>query len=588
MQTSASLDDDDVQESAPPALPSEQEGGCPLTTRELASAILTFVEKINGIEFYAYQKALAYRIIESLLLNDGACITGLYSRQCGKSETLGSLTVGLCVLLPVLAAIWPMDERLALFRDGIYIGVFAPKLDLSGPIYLKVRARAESDLCQAIMADPDIAVGLTQSRGDSLAFTNGSRVSARTASEATLVEGDTLHLALIDEAQRVSRGKVLKEIGPMLAARNGTMVKIGTAWLSKGGFHTDIKFNLEQQNKGAARNHYQFDYKQVIVEKRALYTRQKKEHAAGLRKLPADPFHLKYEKWVNAELARLGGNDNSEEFRMNFRLMWEESRMIAIKEQTLAACASTLYEVNVPFHGGFQVAGLDIAKTNDSTVLTILDVDVANPIQVSVARAPGATAETVTFYRKRVIAWLELQGSFEGGQYQAIVDFLRNYRVRFMYVDATGMGDPVCERLQVLLSGFDGLRVEPFKYNQPSKHVLYTYYLQEIDAGRFTYPASTETITRREYQMFLLQHINLEKEYSGSYLQCRAPDGEHDDYPNSSALAVLAARDAQIEEAEETPVVVVTTLAQARSGPIAPGVDPHSRANRYRLRRGGH
>lgn len=511
---------------------------CPMDTRGLISTILTFVEKVNGIELYSYQKALAYRVIESLLMNDGASITALFSRQSGKSETLASVSVALCLLLPTLAKTWPGDQRLSMFANGVLIGVFAPKLDLSGPIYLKIRSRAEGDVCQEVMADPDLNISLTQSRGDSLAFTNGSAVRASTASDTTINEGATYHLVLIDEAQRVTKSKVAKEIAPMLAATNGSMVKIGTAWMSRGGFHNDIQFNIEEEKRGGKRNHFQFPYDQVIVEKRSLYNRQKKEYEDGKRAKGPDAFHLNYEKWVNSELNRLGGNKDNEEFKMNFRLLWQESRVIAIKEALLMELQMPNAEMNLPKHFGFQVAALDVAKKQDSTVLTVMEVDKAAPIVEG--HATMDKGQPALFYRKFILGWLELQGSFEGIQYQAIVNYLKDYKVTYMLVDSTGMGDPVCERLQVLLAPA-GITVEPFRYTLPSKSDLYKYYMQELDARRVRYPSGTVTQRSSEYQKFLQQHLDLEREWHGSYLVCSSDD--HDDYPDSAAMAVWASKE---------------------------------------------
>jgi hypothetical protein len=551
-----------------------------MTTRELVSTILLFCEEINGVEFYAYQRRLAYRIIESLLLNDGATITALFSRQSGKSETLASTALGVCVLLPVLAALFPADERLQSFAKGVLIGIYAPKLELSGPIYLKVRDRAHSERATAILADPEINVSIVQSRGDSLALSNGSVINASTASESTMVEGKTHHLVLIDEAQRVSGAKVRKEIAPMLAATNGSMVKIGTAWMSKGGFHNDIQYNVEEERKGNKQNHFQFDYEQVITEKRALYNRQKREHEEGRRETPADRFHLMYEKWLQGELAKLGGNKDAEEFKMNFRLLWQESRTIAIKEVTFRAGQLPGSEANVPKHHGIQYAGLDVAKENDSTVLTIIEVDRTNPISDPSARnLRDKDGNPVLFYNKYILAWLELQGSFEHVQYGALVEFLREFSVQSMFVDATGMGDPVCERLQVLLAHID---VEPFKYGSGSKSDLYKYALQEWDANRIWYPTGEHTIRSLEYQHFEQQHLDLERWYNGSYLVCAAPEGEgyHDDYPDSLCLALHAAK-----QAPALPMVEVEDASQLYGGRstqrMAWGAAGNARAARY-------
>ncbi len=563
--------------------PQTAPGVCPFTTRELAGKILIFCEQLNGIEFYSYQRVLVFRVIESLLLNDGSNITALLSRQSGKSECVASAAIGICIIVPRLAETFPNDQRLASFRHGVWVGVFAPKLELSGPIYEKIRSRAESERAREIMGDPELAVGIVQSRGDSMAFSNGSIVRASTASEQSMQEGKTYHLIIIDEAQKVSRSKVAKELAPMLAATCGTMLKIGTAWMSRGGFHEDIQRNINHEQKTNVRNHFQFDYKQVIAERRALFNRQKKDYEAGTRKSPPDAFHLNYEKWMASELARLNNNTDSEEFKMNFRLLWQESRSIAIKESDIQAGALPSSEMNSPKSFGYQYAGLDVAKTNDSTVLTIVEVDKTNPIIDPVSR--GADGEPIIYYPKYILAWLELQGSFEGHQYEAITSFLRNYNVQFMLVDSTGIGDPVCERLQVLLGGM-GISVEPYRLTAPSKSDLFKLYLQEWVANRVRYPAGEMTIKSMEYSHFESQHIELEREWNGSYLQCSGPEGSHDDYPVSGALAVWASK--QVVEAIPTVEVENVSLYGNPSNSNRVASSQGGRASRYTAGRRRH
>lgn len=565
---------------------------CPLTTKNLAGKVLQFCEQASDIELYAYQRVFAMRIIESLLLRDSSTVSALFARQSGKSEALGTLALGLCIILPALANTFPGDERLAPFKKGIWIGIFAPKLELSYPIYEKIRNRAESERGQTFMSDPEINVQIVHSRGDSIAFSNGSLARASTASEKSFLEGKTYHLVLIDEAQKISAYKVNKEIMPMLAANNGSCVKIGTAFMSRGGFHTDIQQNLLQEEQGGPRNHFQFDYEQIIAERRATYERQEREYKRyqrtkdpKYRKIPADTAHLNYEKWIQGELKRLGGNTDAEEFKMNFRLIWQESRQIAIKETQFAKLAMFDMDANQTRRWGDQVAGLDVAKKGDSTVLTIMDIDRSVPIvdQISMRTAYGMEEnQPMVYYRKTIVGWLELQGSFEGHQYQAICNFLQSYNVRYMLVDSTGMGDPVCERLQVLLTPM-GIQVEPFRFTSSSKSDLYKYYLQEINSSRLFYPSGPSTMETMEYQKFIHQHLSLEREWSGSYMMCQAPEGDNDDYPDSAAMAMWASR-----QENALPIVEVESSAFAY-GDYADSRFPTSarndRSNRY-LRRG--
>lgn len=555
---------------------------CPKSTRELVGLVLAVCERMNGVEFYTYQKLLGFRIIESLLLRDGDVITALFARQSGKSECLSCVALGCCVILPWLATQFPGDQRLSSFKDGLKIGIFAPKLELSAPIYFKIRDRTHADLGQAVLNEAGVEV--VQSRGDSLALSNGSIVRANTASEQTINEGATYHLVLIDEAQRVAQYKVNKEISPMLAATNGTMAMIGTAWMSRGGFHNNIQNNINVEKAGGPKNHFQFDYEQVLRERRALYNRQEREFKEGKRKLPADEFHLNWERWLTKELQRMGGNKDSEEFKMNFRLLWQESRSIAIKEAHFLELCVPESTLNTPKHYGYQVAGLDVAKSDDSTVLTVLEVDKSAPIIVTKSAqellSRHNSHEQVVYHRKQLLGLCELQGSFETVQYNAIVKFLMNYSVQIMYVDSTGIGDPVCERLQVLLAPL-GIQVEPYRFSLQSKSDLFKLYMQEIEAGRFQYPSSEATVEMPEFQHFYDQHISLEKEWNGGYLVCEAPEGEHDDYPCSGALACWAAK--QVKHV--MPVVEQqdgSAFSHRNSGRSAMGSgDEKSRASRY-------
>lgn len=569
---------------------------CELSTPKLASSIMTFIEYVSGVEFYSYQRRISLRVVESLLLNDGANISVLLSRQSGKSEVMADTALGLTIILPVLARTFPDDERLSPLGQ-IRIAIYGPNQESTGPIYERIRTKAESERVQAIVSDPSIGMHLVQSRGDSLSWSLGSYVKAKTASDAAFVEGGTFHLILLDEAQKISEAKVNKEISPQRAATNGTMCKIGTAWMSRGGFHTDITTNLRIEKEGGPQNHFEFDYEVCIREKQTTYNKQKREYdlyteqlAAyqakirkdppddKLRKDPPNAFHLAYTKFINSEIVRLGGTDN-EEFKMNFRLLWQESRQIAITDTEIERAALPEAELLQGSRHGVQVAGLDIAKNDDSTVLTVAEVDLSVPIfeaEVSKHNVPGSV-----HYVKTIIGILELQGSFEQLQYNAITDFLSGFRVQKLVSDSTGMGDPVTERVSVLVSAF-GIEVEPYTYSHVSKDALWKYYLQEFKARRVLYPAGPHTRETTTYKRFVEQHGDLSREYRGSYLTCYAgSSGGHDDYPNSAALATWAAKGIVGK-------AIVPTVQVTSSGIVSGSRRTHSvssRADRYRSRR---
>jgi phage terminase large subunit-like protein len=332
-----------------------------------------------------------------VLNSDGSVITALWARQCGKTETVANVCVGLAVILPALAQQFPDDPRFMPFKDGFLVGVYAP-IDAQAKIsFGRMRDVVTSEHGQEVLSDPDIDVDLVTNRSDVLGFSNGSRILAKSASPETQIEGDTHHLVICEESQRLLRAKVDKEISPMLASTNGTMVKIGTAWHSRGGFHVSIQQNLEIRRKGGPRNHFEFPYEIVIAEKRRMYDHEKATKGVG------DPFHLNYEAFIAKEIQRLGGVD-SEEFKMNYRCLWQESRIIAINMRKFSDAALLRAECGRA-RGGFQVAGLDIGKTIDATVLTIGMVDKDRPI-VNTRYMPGSDEDKQFYYQKTIIDWL--------------------------------------------------------------------------------------------------------------------------------------------------------------------------------------
>ena len=507
---------------------------CPMDTRGVIDKILAFVEVFNGKPFYLYQRLFARRLVESILENDGAILTGLWSRQSGKTECIAATIIGCALILPALSKVFPDDQRLKPFKDGFWAGIYAPKQEQSDISFTRMRNRVNSEEGQAIMADPELGpIKLVTNRGDTLMFSNGSIVMSRTASPETELEGKTWHVVIVEEAQNVQRSKVEKEIRPMLATTNGSMVCIGTAGESRGGFHVSIQDNVAELEKGGKRNHFEFPYDIVIAERRRMAQET------------GDDSHLRYEKFVEKEKVRYG--ENSNEFKMNYKCLWMESRVIAVRVEVLDAAACADLEAGPVMYGpfpnnrymGFQVAGLDIGKVHDSTVLTSMAIDL-NTSYLNHFYSKDADLDKQKYYRKYIFDWLELEGSFEGsaGQYQLLVNRLLMMNIQILVIDATAMGDPVFERINAMVG--EDIKCVPFKFGGVSKANLYKYYMQELHAGRVLYPAGAGTRGTREYEKFRQEHLDLDKEQKGGYVAYQAPEGLHDDYPDSAALACWA------------------------------------------------
>lgn len=562
----------DVDPRTGPA-PDEFRAICDLDTPDLIDMILTFTEALTGKKFYNYQYVFCRRIVESVLENDGEEITGLWSRQSGKTEALADLGFSLCILLPKLAEAFPDDPRLSSYATGFWIGIYAPIASQATISFSRMRKLTTRKETLEIMRDPEVDVRVEVSRGDTVTFSNGSMIEAHSASPDSQIEGKTWHLVMLEESQKLTQTKVEKEIGPMLTSTNGTMVKIGTAWISRGGFHKSIQQNQEILRVTGKRNHFEFPYDLVIAEKNAAY------------KIDGNPFHLKYEKWIKKQIVKLGGVD-SIEFKMNFRCLWNESRLLAVNPEVLRNCAIDTLEMGTPFQGGLRVGGIDIGKVSDSTVVTVIDVDMANPV-VNKLRVEGQDDDKQVYYRKCIQDWFVTEGAFEGtdGQYETVAQFILDSGIRVLAVDSTGIGDAFYERLEAMLG--TNVILIPCNFAIQNKARYYKYFLQELHAYRLWYPAGPLTRDSEPYRRWIKECEDLDRVQHGLHVTYQHPDGEgyHDDFPDSAALACWAEKLAPTLEMHEMDVsylgrdgAVHQNLSQLREG-------GGSRAQRYQGRR---
>lgn len=145
------------------------------------------------------------------------------------------------------------------------------------------------------------------------------------------------------------------------------------------------------------------------------------------------------------------------------------------------------------------VAGCDLAKHEDFTVLYILD----------------QTGHLCYSDRFSQLDWVF--------QSQRVSDACKRYNARLM-IDSTGVGDPIFDFLKRL-----SIRVEGYKYTTASKADLIENLSQQIETQQVTYPKIPELIN--ELGMF-----GYKRRASGTY-EYSAPDGYHDDCVNALALA---------------------------------------------------
>jgi hypothetical protein len=148
--------------------------------------------------------------------------------------------------------------------------------------------------------------------------------------------------------------------------------------------------------------------------------------------------------------------------------------------------------------------GLDLARVNDFTVVSILD----------------STGKQVYWDRWNQISWER--------QISGILEVAKKFNP-YIFVDATGIGDPIFERLKK-----SSLRVTPFHFTNASKTELIDNLAGAIEQGKIRLldePVQTGELVNYEYKVTASRNVTMS-----------APEGEHDDCVIALALAYFGQR----------------------------------------------
>lgn len=488
-----------------------------VTTSELVNLVFNFIEVYSGRTLYPYQEQFSKRVIRSVLTNDGVEITALFARQSGKSETISDTSGGMMILLPQLANM-PMfanDKRLQPFRDGLWIGIFAPSQRQAQITYNRIRSRLLSPSAEAVLNDPDFNLQFTTSNGQTCSLSNGSFVTAISASDGSSIEGESFKLIICEECQDISNYKITKSIHPMGAAYNATKVKIGTATTFKGNFYDAIQRNKLEYDNGETRvrNHFEYD-----CDVAAKY----------------NPWYAKY---IEGEKRSLG--EKSDEYQMSYKLKWILERGMFIDiEQFEQNNLEPLLDVSLYDKSRTHVAGIDLGGKGDDTVITIVEVDWTQPLQFD-ERVDPETGETMVYktYNTYIKSWLKISNmpDYEE-QYYMIMDFLSHFKLAKVVCDATREAS-ISHRLRANLN----CEVIPYIFTTKSKSEMYKNLETEISSGRARVPASEEVLKSEEYHKFIEQLGELQRDYRGSQLVVSHPDEKnaHDDFCLSLDTEIL-------------------------------------------------
>lgn len=471
----------------------------PEFVEKIVDRTLQFMEVLVGHGLHSYQLPLSRRIIESVIIGDGEEITGLAARQSGKSETIANTVATLMVLLPRLAVLYP--DLLGKFKDGFWVGLFAPTEGQAETLYGRTVSRLTSERALEILGDPEIddETGRVPGVTKSIRLKkSGSTLTMMTANPRAKIESKSFHLVVVDECQEADDFVVVKSIAPMLAYYAGTFVKTGTPTTHKNNFYRAIQLNKRRQtSRGARQNHFEWNWRDV------------------------SKVNDNYAKFIRKEMLRIG--EDSDEFQMSFNCKWLLERGMFVTSTILEELGDTSQEIVRSWFRSPVVVGIDPARKTDSTVVTVVWVDWDRPDEFG-------------YYDHRVLNWLELQGDDWEDQYFQITNFLSSYDILAVGVDANGVGDAVAQRLKILLPRAEviSLTSSPTEQSKRWKH------LQALIQRRMVgFPAHAKTRRLRSYKRFVQQMSDAEVNFKGPNITVAAPDEAHahDDYVDSLSIA---------------------------------------------------
>lgn len=495
---------------------------------KLTDVLVEIGQRMTGVTLYSYQIEPLYRIIYSLLVKDGAEITILYPRQSGKSEVIAVSTNIIAILFPVLSQIYP--KELSHFKNGAFMGLFAPQGEQVDTVYQRCMNRLYSDPVRRFLEDPDIDdKPLSKVK---FKLRSGSSLTGQSGAKQSRVESKTYHIIYLDEAQDLDTDKVRRSIMPMVASTFGTVVRTGTPGRYKGDFYYTIQNNKKHDTKLRTKKdkltkklHFEYTWKDVV--------KAKKEQA----NIDGLDFHNLYELSVRRDMKSWG--DKSEAFRMAYRVEWLLDVGMFITEldfdEYLLDARMPIFDPKNLKNTDFIVAGLDIASAKNSTVLTWASVD---NLAIEFGDRP----------RKKLCGWEELSGTNYSVQFDVLINLLLERRVRVLYCDYTGVGRALTDLLLHYLG--DVIEIVPYTFTPSSKSDMWKSLDEDIRNGLWKVPATKKARETKEFENFKEQMLNLQKDWRGSYMVCQKTNGFMDDYCDSFGLCNLAGNHLYIPEQE--------------------------------------
>lgn len=316
--------------------------------------------------FRPYQFQTAAAIFDSILLQHMRLLTVRMARQMGKTEIIGIATSAAAYYVNLLMNLsQPAAEGLPFgpelryaFPDGLQVGIFGPREDTARVDYSRMRRILTNVIRKMQPFGWRFDVNNELKQTAVCPAENGRLrqlwyLEVLSAAPSSEIESRSFNTIILEECQDIEPHKILDDILPMGAASKATVIPVGTIGDKKSWFDDAIEFNRAQHPE----HHFEFDYRVGIDQ---------------------DFRDGAYGEHIAREIAQHGYD--SESFRKMYRLERVFDRDLLMNEDTFIDLADPFEKpwTRQPAELPPQlvlVAGLDIARDYDSTVLKVGTAD---------------------------------------------------------------------------------------------------------------------------------------------------------------------------------------------------------------------
>lgn len=302
----------------------------------------------------------------------------------------------------------------------------------------------------------------------------GARIYRKTGESPASIQGERVTLIIMDESQDMPED-VYQYAMPGLLESGGRLIAIGVA-KGRGRFRT--YWHLGQGEDSM--------YHSSVVASTESPVIQQLAREAGIPVI----------QWLRENT---DGDLTDVEFRQQYLAEWidADGQVFTNYERLFTGTGGS------PLTGGPFIASLDLGKVNDFTVLYVGDI---------------SKQEFVAKWRFNKVDYLD--------QMPRIINVLKGWGVRFVHMDANGVGAAPAEMLRAAQ-----ISVVEFPWSNQSKQALVSSMVRAVERGEVKFLRDDEDL-KKEMGLF-------EGTVSpGGVIKYSAPPGYHDDCVISAALLI--------------------------------------------------